>query len=563
MSIDFAEFKFEPSTNLYINPYSKNEIEYSDGVRVEDEIFDTLVNSEDKSIFSIDLRNSINNWPFEYHLSWERHNLLRHFSFTKSDKILELGCGCGAITRQLGESGASISAIEGSYKRAKSAALRCRDLKNVRVYTSNFNSIRFHHEFDYVLMIGVLEYCPKYINDNNSLDTCINIVRSAMKPDARFILAIENRLGLKYFAGLAEDHVSRPYIGLQDLYEPKSVITLGRVEITNLLKRNGFNSIEFQYPFPDYKLPKVIFTEEALNNPLFNPSEIIRRIQSRDYSNKTRHTFSENLVWPLIGVNNLISDLSNSFLIISEQKRSLRTKTNLLAVYYTTNRKPGFNTKTEFLIDENSKISVKKELLRNEARNADEFLVHNIREEPYYSGKNLDSEIERMISMNDFQGYVKLIKLWIEYVWNFGLKEIPERKNFLSKVKPSFVDCLPFNLILMGDELIYIDKEWEYLKEYTISALLLRYLRLKKHDQIVNKHIQGDEKPPIKLIKYLGIDYSDDIFIESKALDDYLSNAIYNQSPKLRRKNNSTSLKHTILACRIRDVILRIAKRNI
>ena len=75
-----------------------------------------------------------------------RHNLLRHLNFKKGASLLELGAGCGAITRQLGELGLDVTAVEGSPLRAKINRVRCSDLENVRVYAANFGENRIFRE---------------------------------------------------------------------------------------------------------------------------------------------------------------------------------------------------------------------------------------------------------------------------------------------------------------------------------------------------------------------------------------------------------------------------------
>ena len=103
-----------------------------------------------------------------------------------------------------------------------------------------------------------------FFSDKDPLSSCLDIVKSALKPDGKLIVAIENRLGLKYFMGCSEDHGGAPFSGIQDLYNDKTAKTLGREELISLLKKSKFGSIDFQYPFPDYKIRNV-FLKKHLN----------------------------------------------------------------------------------------------------------------------------------------------------------------------------------------------------------------------------------------------------------------------------------------------------------
>ena len=89
------------------------------------------------------LKAHIRDWPSEYHLTTKRANLLRSLDLSRLDYVLELGCGCGAISRYLAEQGMNVDAIEGSTRRASIAHSRCRDLDNINIVNSNFNHLTF------------------------------------------------------------------------------------------------------------------------------------------------------------------------------------------------------------------------------------------------------------------------------------------------------------------------------------------------------------------------------------------------------------------------------------
>ena len=84
------------------------------------------------------------------------------------------------------------------------------------------------------------------------------------------VIAIENQLGLKYFAGAPEDHLGMPSLGIEDQYTAKGVRTYGKQALARLLQQAGFHSVEFLHPFPDYKMPTCVLAEQAFDNPSFN-----------------------------------------------------------------------------------------------------------------------------------------------------------------------------------------------------------------------------------------------------------------------------------------------------
>ncbi len=86
---------------------------YSDGEEAELNLQEIITNTSDLSSCSRELEENIHDWVSEYHLSHQRSNLLRAFDLDNVKNALELGCGCGALTRYLGEQGIILDAIEG------------------------------------------------------------------------------------------------------------------------------------------------------------------------------------------------------------------------------------------------------------------------------------------------------------------------------------------------------------------------------------------------------------------------------------------------------------------
>jgi hypothetical protein len=80
-----------------------NGITYSDGDEVERRLLDIINNASDLSVLSDELKPHCTDWPSLYHLSSSRANILRPFEDDLIGDVLEIGAGCGAITRYLGE----------------------------------------------------------------------------------------------------------------------------------------------------------------------------------------------------------------------------------------------------------------------------------------------------------------------------------------------------------------------------------------------------------------------------------------------------------------------------
>ena len=222
-----SEYVLDLHNQIWTRPdYSG--IPYNDGDEIEQRIADIIKQASDISVLSTELRRQCTDWPSLYHLSGSRANILRPFAESLTGDILEIGAGCGAITRYLGESGANVLALEGSPRRAAIARSRTSDLDNVIVLAEKFDAFQCDHKFDVITLIGVLEYANLFTTAEYPALTMLQHVRSLLKPDGKLIIAIENQLGLKYFAGAPEDHLGQPMYGIEGRYQKDQPQTFGR-----------------------------------------------------------------------------------------------------------------------------------------------------------------------------------------------------------------------------------------------------------------------------------------------------------------------------------------------
>lgn len=62
-------------------------------------------------------------------------------------------------------------------------------------------------DYDFICLIGVFEYGQSYIGGDTPYEDFLKLLLPHLKPDGRIVIAIENKYGLKYFAGCKEDHL--------------------------------------------------------------------------------------------------------------------------------------------------------------------------------------------------------------------------------------------------------------------------------------------------------------------------------------------------------------------
>src|ERR1019366_2812985 len=464
------------------------EFSYSDGVEVEERLLSVVSNAKDRSTFSQELAESICDWPGEYHFSRFRHCLVRPLDLHAGDKVLELGCGCGAITRFLGEIGANVVAVEGSLARARVAAERCRELSNVRVVVDDLLSFETDERFDCILLIGVLEYAALFSGREKPFEHYLQAVSRFLAPGGRVVIAIENKVGLKYFNGCGEDHVGIPFFGVQDLYGAGTARTFGRRELIALLSASGLSQVRFYYPFPDYKLPSVVLSENALTDPGFDAVDLLARCHARDYTGSPYRGFDEALAFSVLHTNGLLADLSNSFLVVATPDKEPRAKATELAFAWSVNRAPVFCTQTTF-VRSGSGIQVLKEPLTSSARGSrrtvDESLAitHQVSGSVYRPGRQLLWNLLRArAERGDVEPIVQALRPWMEFLLQHArvppaqVADVSEEPPKLSSyvLAGEFLDCTPFNLLNIDGELVPIDDEWQSENDISLGWVVTR-----------------------------------------------------------------------------------------
>jgi len=339
-------------------------IVYSDGTETEERIFSIISKASDVSVLSEELETQIVDWPSEYHLSRARHCLIRPLGIEPGDKVLELGCGCGAITRFLGEIGAVVVAVEGTAARARVAAERCRDLNNVRVVCDDLLAFTAEEKFDWVLFVGVLEYAPVFSNASDPVGAYLQCATGFLAQNGRLIVAIENQLGLKYLSGYAEDHLGKSFFGIHDLYDTHTPVTYGKQVLKEKLCGAGLSSIYFFFPYPDYKLPKVVVSEVAFLDENFRVSDVIMQAVSRDYSGSNPYAgFSETLAASVFERNGFLEQVANSFLVVASKSDVNMPARSILGWHYSCYRKAQFCTETIFQKGGDSIFVTKRRIL--------------------------------------------------------------------------------------------------------------------------------------------------------------------------------------------------------
>ena len=478
-------YQYQPIEKLWYSKSGRSNFNYSDSSEVEERILSILSSANDVSSYSIELRNSICDWPTLYHLSPNRSNLLRPFVNDLKGEILELGAGFGAITRFLAEQGGSILAVEGSARRAKGASLRCKDLKNVQVVVDTFDSFNLPYQFDVVVMIGVLEYAQKYFPKDNQYDGVLNLLKKVngfLKKNGLLIIAIENQLGLKYFCGSPEDHYGIPFLGINDAYPENNVMTFGRKELKLRLKQAGFEYQKWWYAFPDYKLPVCMFSSNIDDEKIeYDFSPIIAYSSTYDPQKPQNPIFSLEQTWSVVLRNGVLSSLANSFLVMAKKIEIEEVFDDRVCCYYSTDRRKEFAKEVVFRKEIGTgRVRIEKRLLFPQEKIEPNIpLSMQLENEETVVGQNWQWSLIKILNKPNWSitDITEWARVWLSALSEYISTRFSLNTNF-SVQKPllgDLFDAVPRNLVVLPDgQTRFIDQKWRLSLEIEFGYLLFR-----------------------------------------------------------------------------------------
>lgn len=306
---------------------------YCDGA-VEDELLEIA-----KNYAAVEYPRIIEerkSWEILYHLSPLRENIVEWLPINSSMKVLEVGSGCGAITGALSRRAGEVTCVELSKKRSMINAYRHMEAENVTIHVGNFQDVEpdLPKDYDYICLIGVFEYAQAYIGSETPYDDFLRIIKKHLKTGGHIAIAIENKFGLKYWAGCREDHLGVYYAGIEDYPEGGVVRTFTKEGLLSIAKRCGFREAQMYYPYPDYKFMTTLYSDRRL------PQQGELSNNMRNFDRDRLQLFDEKRVFDTMIKEGQFPLFSNSYMLLLGPSLSEEY------VRYSNDRKEEFQIKT-------------------------------------------------------------------------------------------------------------------------------------------------------------------------------------------------------------------------
>lgn len=423
----------------------------------EERVREILASASDLSSLSDELNRHDESWEVRYHLAAERANIVRPLTLAADARVLEIGAGCGAITRYLGEVAGVVDAVEPTPARARVARLRTRDLDTVEVFAGWLEQIPREPTYDAVILVGVLEY----VGARDGLEDRVRMLSEAaarLRPGGAVVCAIENRLGVQYLAGAPEEHVGRAFAGVDGYPQPGPVRTFSRADLERLFSEAGLVP-RTQHVFPDYKFARVVYADSLLSPAAAPLAWRAPNFPSAGSPHPRARLASEERLWRALVQTGAGGQFANSFLVVATPGEEPGPwPTDLHAAFYAVNRRSEFACETRVTGDASAPRLFRRRLGFGEARSG--TLSHRAEGSSWHAGIPL-------LELLEDAPEAELARRLTEW------RELVERTP--PETEGANIDHGPNHILVTGDRFVTVDAEW-FDSSYGPDAVVARGL---------------------------------------------------------------------------------------
>ena len=477
--------------------YYSGQDNYTDG-ESEKRILTYLRDNENHDYTEVFLKDS--DLPVFQNLSDARNAILSWYDFNPDSTVLEVGAGMGILTEMLCERCRSVTSVEFSLQRAKAIDERCKGKDNLRIIVGDLSAIQFEEKFDYITVIGVLEHQSVYNSSPNAPTEFMTSLRRLLKPQGKILLAIENKYGLKYWCGEIDDHSGIPFGTINDFQFGGKARTFDKKQLEKILHDAGLNHTKFFYPLPDYKFPRVIYSEQYLPKATVHAS--MHPIYYSNYYSYQPIIAEEQKLYAPIIQNGVFEFFANSFLVECTMEKDTQLSDIDFAVV-TTERNSQFRTCTrlkgnkfeKFALEEVGEKHIKQAYNNLNTLSERGFNVitqtmeNGIIRMPYVSEQTMEDVFLNNIREKKIEQAIKLLdsfRLVIlqssdivpacqNAILTMDLIAKPDNLDYGPILHEAYADMLLSNCFYIDEKIVFFDQEWQF---FNLPANFVFYLAL-------------------------------------------------------------------------------------
>ncbi len=412
-------------------------------------------------------------------LSDIRENILNWYNFKDDATILELNANYGEITGLLCNRAKRVVSIEESKKYADIICKRHENKENLELIVGNFLQIDLQEEFDYIVIVGIVE----------NLEKTIEYASNHLKENGTILLAVNNKFGVRAWITTKE--------GEKVIDNNKNAIS--REQLEKILENKHYR---YYYPLPNYKLPNIIYSENCM--PTI--SNIYRDLTYKDES----VNFKELDTYYEIVRNNPenFRIFANSFLLEISNKEI--PENNIKFIAYSNMRKDEYRIKTIVEDKEVYKTNVNEKSIKHIQKVKKNVELMNKLGIATLDSYNEDIIISKRVSAETLEE--QLIRTFKEQGKEKFLEKIKEYREFLKQKLEvtNEIDKNIFTKYRIKDEEIEIEKLT--FAKYGLWDLIFQNCFVIDNEYYFYDQEWCEENVPIEYILYRAIIY----FNESK-----------------------------------------------
>lgn len=296
-----------------------------------------------------------------------REGLISWYPFEGTETVLEIGAGFGELTKYLSDNVKYVVAYEFKPERKRIIQYRCKGNDNLKIVTGDLKKADFGHQFDMILIHDILAFSRKFFKGEEPSVSFLEYIKRFLKPTGRMLLSVENRIGLRYFSGAAEDYSRCFFYGVNEFEQDERFRTYSREELKNLFSTCGLYDKEWYYPFPNAILPEEIFHEDIDEKIFYGVTSQEQGLDGSRYL-----FFDEKRMFMTLHREGIAYQFANAFLVECELEETVK---NQEIVVYSNLRE-----KTQIVKRKDGKMYTSKGELLPEGIRSDVFLASIIKE---------------------------------------------------------------------------------------------------------------------------------------------------------------------------------------
>lgn len=399
-------------------------------------------------------------------LSEIKKGILSWYPFHTEDKILYMG-EKDSVSEYLAE----------RYKNLEIAA--CSELEVDSYQNEKKDS------FDYVILLRVLERSEKP-------EKLLQLVRPLLKEDGVLLLAVENRLGLRYFCGDREPFSNRVFDGIENYTRSGNRVQgvrksggrlYSRHEINEMLKKAGFGSYKAYSVLPALEAPQMIYAEDTLPN-----EELAVRLTPY-YHDPFAVFLREEQLYTDTAQNGMFHKLANAWLMECPKDPVAERDYVVRQVTMSTDRGRGDACATiirrDWKVEKRATYPEGQEKLQVILDNTRNLAAHGVPVVPMENAENglimpfvqAESAITYMqrLLIENTEEFIRLIDELRNMIMNSS--EIVEEKELGPILKKGYVDLVLHNAFWVEDHFEFIDQEF-FEENYPVNAILFRNIAM-------------------------------------------------------------------------------------